>query len=192
MKDFSDNSYLINNLRKGNKDAFTFLVDLYHHQLCVYANNLVKSNMEASDIVQNVFVCTWEKREKLNPDHSMRNFLYKSVYNEFIDQYRKKQSVMKIEKKYIEYLDALVVDKDNETREQLIALVKQGILNLPPKCKQVFELSKTEGLTNIEISEHLNISVKAVEAQITRGFRLLRKSIANRIKLILFYLFRTA
>lgn len=191
MTDFNDNSSLIQSLQQGDRKAFTYLVDLYHHKLCVYANSLVNNGMQAGDIVQNVFISVWEKRANLHPDFSLKSFLYRSVYNEFIDQYRKKQAVLKIEKKYIEYLDAFVLEKDTESREHLISLVKLAILELPPKCKQVFELSKSEGLTNIEISEHLNISVKAVEAQITRGFRLLRKNISDKVKPLLFFLMRT-
>ncbi len=190
--DFENNANLIKSLSAGEQTAFTYMVETYHHRLCVYANSLVNNSMQASDIVQNVLIQVWEKREKLNPDHSLKSFLYKSVYNEFIDQYRKKQALLKIEKKYIEYLDAFAMEKDNEQHDRLIAMVKRAILELPPKCKQVFELSKTEGLTNMEISEHLNISVKAVEAQITRGFRLLRKSISDKIKLMLFFLMRTS
>nr|WP_299381242.1 RNA polymerase sigma-70 factor [Allomuricauda sp.] len=192
MMDFENNANLIKSLSAGEQTAFTYMVETYHHRLCVYANSLVNNSMQASDIVQNVLIQVWEKREKLNPDHSLKSFLYKSVYNEFIDQYRKKQALLKIEKKYIEYLDAFAMEKDNEQHDRLIAMVKRAILELPPKCKQVFELSKTEGLTNMEISEHLNISVKAVEAQITRGFRLLRKSISDKIKLMLFFLMRTS
>ena len=190
--DYNDDRVLINGLRNGEPMAFSYLVDTYHHPLCIYANSLLGNNMQASDIVQNVFIQVWEKREKLNAEYALKSFLYKSVYNEFIDQYRKKQSVLKIEKKYIEYLDSLVLEKDTEHHNHLISMVKSAILKLPPKCKEVFELSKTEGLTNIEISEHLNISVKAVEAQITRGFRLLRKDIQTRIKPILFFLFKTS
>jgi len=132
----------------------------------------------------------WEKRAKLNSDYSLKSFLYKSVYNEFIDQYRKSRAVMRIEKKYMEHLDTFVLEGDDESRERMIRMVKKSIKELPPKCQEVFELSKTEGLTNIEISEHLNISVKAVEAQITRGFRLLRKSVSEQFKTILFLLFK--
>ncbi|MBQ4913619.1 RNA polymerase sigma-70 factor [Maribacter sp. MMG018] len=186
--DFKDNKVLIKCLQQNNKKAFSFLVDSYHHRLCVYANSLVNNSMLADDIVQNVFINVWEKRNMLNPDHSLKSFLYKSVYNEFIDQYRKSQSLLRIEKKYIEHLNTIVAE-DEESTKKLIADVKNMMEDLPPKCKQVFMLSKKEGLTNIEISEHLEISVKAVEAQITRGFKILRKKLSDKVKPVLFILF---
>ncbi|WP_232304877.1 RNA polymerase sigma factor [Maribacter thermophilus] len=189
MMDFKDNKVLIKCLQQNNKKAFSFLVDSYHHRLCVYANSLVNNSMLADDIVQNVFINVWEKRNMLNPGHSLKSFLYKSVYNEFIDQYRKSQSLLRIEKKYIEHLNTIVAGEDEESTKKLISDVKNMMEDLPPKCKQVFMLSKKEGLTNIEISEHLEISVKAVEAQITRGFKILRKKLSDKVKPVLFILF---
>lgn len=180
---------LIEDLKKGDRKAFTVLIDHYHHKLCVYANSLINNSIQAEDVVQNVFVNLWEKRSKLDSSYSIQSFLYRSVYNEFIDQYRKTQSVMKIEKKYIEYLNSFVIDEDKEDIQKLIKLVKVIIQDLPPKCKKIFELSKKEGLTNIEISEHLNVSVKAVEAQITKAFKILKVKVGDKIKSILFLIF---
>ncbi|MEO8254993.1 MAG: sigma factor-like helix-turn-helix DNA-binding protein, partial [Flavobacterium sp.] len=62
--------------------------------------------------------------------------------------------------------------------------------NLPQKCKLVFNLSKKEGLTNIEIAEHLEVSIKTVEAQITKAFSILRSSLEIKTKGFLFLLFK--
>lgn len=187
--DFNNEHILIAQLKEGNRKAFTFLIDLYHHKLCVYANSLIDNHIQAEDIVQNVFLSLWEKRERFDVSNSIQSFLYKAVYNEFIDQYRKTQTALRIEYIYIEYLNSLVIDSNSEDIEKLIARVKESINGLPPKCKQVFELSKKEGLTNIEISEYLNVGVKAVEANITRAFKILRTDLQNKIKLLLFVLF---
>ncbi len=68
-------------------------------------------------------------------------------------------------------------------------LVKQEIENLPPKCKQIFLLSKQDGLTNIEIAEFLNVSIKSVEAHITKAFSILRKTVGEKVNSVLFLLF---
>ena len=100
---FKDNASLILSLKEGNRKAFSYLIDTFHHDLCVYANSLINNNIQAEDVVQNVFIRLWEKRNNLNEHFSLKSFLYKSVYNEFIDQYRKTQSVLRIEKIYISY-----------------------------------------------------------------------------------------
>jgi len=174
---FKENVKLIMCLKKGDEDAFSFLVNCYNHQLCVYANSLVNDKALAEDIVQNVYVKTWEKRKYLNEGFSIKSFLYKSVHNEFIDQYRKNRSITILEKKYIEALDA-IVEEDYNVLEKLYLLVQSEIQNLPPKCKNIFLLSKKEGLSNVEISEHLNISTKTVEAHITKAFCLIRERVS--------------
>jgi RNA polymerase sigma-19 factor, ECF subfamily len=173
---FKDNSNLILNLKRGNEKAYSFLVNCYNHQLCVYANSLVNDKALAEDIVQNVYVKTWERRRFLREGFSIKSFLYKSVYNEYIDQYRKNRSVTILEKKYIEALDT-IVESDYNVLEKLYLMVQKEIQNLPPKCKNIFLLSKKEGLSNIEISEYLNISTKTVEAHITKAFSLIRERV---------------
>jgi RNA polymerase sigma-70 factor (family 1) len=186
---YNDNEILIACLQKGDEKAYAFLIDTYHYKLCVYANSLTKNIDNAEDIVQNVFVKTWEQRSQLKADHAIKNFLYKLVYNEFIDHYRKKQSLFSLEKTYYNTLNTVVLEDDSESFNQILTVVKKEIHNLPEKCKEVFILSKQEGLTNIEIAEHLNISVKAVEARITKAFSILRSSLKDKFMSVLFMLF---
>lgn len=186
---FSSNSQLIEALKSGDSKAYTFLMDTYYHKLCVYTYSLVHDQDIAEDIVQNVFIRTWKKRDQLKADFEIKSFLYKSVYNEFIDYYRKQKSVFPLENKYISALSSVVEDEDEQSLEKLLKLVKLEIQNLPPKCKEIFLLSKQEGLTNIEIAEYKNVSVKSVEAHITKAFSILRKSVGNKMSSVLFLLF---
>ena len=189
MTDFStNNTTLIKGLKKGKTEAYTSLVDQYHQKLCSYAFSLTHDHNSAEDIVQNVFVRLWQKRSDLKDNFNIKSYLYKSIYNQFIDLYRKEKATMALEKKYIEALDTIVEDDDNSI-ENLIKLVKKEIQNLPPKCKQTFVLSRQEGLTNIEIAEYQNVSIKTVEAQITKAFSLIRKNIGQKANGILFLLF---
>lgn len=187
--DFHNNNVLIEALRSGDESAYAYLIETYHHKLCVYANSLVKNVYSAEDIVQNVFIRIWEQRTRLKTDHALKSFLYKLVYNEFIDLYRKNQSLFSLEKSYYEALNGIVNEDDSESFQRVLNVVNKEIQNLPPKCKQVFILSKKEGLTNIEIAEHLDVSIKTVEAQITKAFSILRSSLDEKVKNILFLLF---
>ncbi|MFH6993933.1 RNA polymerase sigma factor [Flavobacterium sp. FlaQc-48] len=186
---YKDNATLIESLSKGDERAYSYLIDTYHHKLCVYANSLVKNVYSAEDIVQNVFIKVWEQRTRLKTDHVLKSFLYKLVYNEFIDLYRKNQSLFSLEKSYYDALHSVIQEEDSESFQRVLNVVNKEIQNLPPKCKEVFILSKKEGLTNIEIAEHLDVSIKTVEAQITKAFSILRSSLDEKIKSILFLLF---
>ncbi len=186
---FINDITLITALKKGDSKAYTFLVNNYHHKLCVYAFSLTNDHDLSEDIVQNVIMRIWKQRQKLKDDFGIKSYLYRSVYNEFIDQYRKQKAVLALEKKYIDALSNILEEEDENSLEKLIKLVKQEIENLPPKCKQVFLMSKQEGLTNIEIAEYLNVSIKSVEAHITKAFSILRKSIGDKMHGILFLIF---
>jgi RNA polymerase sigma-70 factor (family 1) len=188
-QDYTDNDVLIESLINGDETAYIYLIDSYHHKLCVYANSLVKNTYSAEDIVQNVFLKIWEQRTRLKSNHSIKSFLYKLVYNEFIDLYRKNQSLFSLEKKYYEVLNSIVLEDDPDSFQLILNAVNKQIESLPPKCKEVFILSKKEGLTNIEIAEHLDVSIKTVEAQITKAFSILRSSLEEKVNNFLFLIF---
>ena len=186
---FNDNNVLIENLINGNEKAYMFLLTTYHRRLHAYALTLANDQAEAQDIVQNVFLKTWKSRKKLKKEFSIQSFLYKAVYNEFINSYQKNKAMMLLQQKYIESLNEVVRDTDDTIIEQMITFVNIEIKNLPPKCQLVFNLSKKEGLTNIEISQHLNISIKTVEAQITKAFGILKKKLGKKYEMILLIIF---
>mgnify|MGYP003665653149 FL=1 len=187
--DFENQTTLIEDLKKGNENAYVYLVEHYHNRLCVYANSLIRDDLMAEDIVQNVFVQVWEKRHKLKHDFSLENYLYKSVHNKFIDQYRKGKAVMALERKYIEASELAVDEKDEIQEQKILGILFDAIHELPPKCKQIFLLSKKEGLTNMEISEYLNVSKKTVEGQITKAFGILREKLGRKYEVIMLIVF---
>lgn len=189
MDGFSiNNLILIDGLKRGKGEAYSYLVEKYHQKLCVYAFTLTHDHDKAEDIVQNVYLNIWQKRGKLKDNFSVQGFLYRAVYNQFIDLYRKEKSTMALEKKHLEALDDMIGDNSQDI-EGLINIVKQEIQKLPPRCRQIFVLSKQEGLTNIEIAEYLNISIKSVEAHITKGFSIIRNKLGDKINSVLFFLF---
>lgn len=187
---YSDNIQLIEALKTGDPKAYTFLVNTYHHKLCVYAYSFTHDHNLSEDIVQNVFMRIWNKRENLKDDFVITSFLYKCVYNEFIDQYRSQKSVYPLEKKYINAVNDIIENEDEHSLDRIIKLVKREVQNLPPKCKEIFLLSKEEGLTNIEIAEYKNVSIKSVEAHITKAFSILRDSLGEKSNIYLFLMFR--
>ncbi|GAA3594080.1 RNA polymerase sigma-70 factor [Flavivirga amylovorans] len=185
---FKNHKFLSEKLKSGDEKAYDFLMDSFYTKLCSYARSLTNDREKAEDIVQNVMVTIWTNRKKINYNTSIRNYLYKSVYNEFIAQFKKNAKVIYLEKKYIEAID-LVIDNEHLDIDTLMQIVNKEINNLPSKCKEVFLLNKKEGLTHIEISEYLNISVKTIEGHITRAFKILNKKLGDKVKPILYLLF---
>ena len=185
---FKDNFTLAQELKAGNEKAFNFLMNTYCLKLYSYAFSLVDDHFVAEDLVQNVLIRIWVKRKNINPSLLISSYLYKAVYNEFINLYKKNKPVIYVEKKYLEALEWAT--EDTETNfEELLNVVNLEIEKLTPKCKEVFLLNKKNGLTNIEIAEYLNISIKTVEGHMTRAFKTLNKKLVGKIDFILFLLF---
>lgn len=185
---FENQPFLVKSLISGDPKAYDYLMERYYQNLCSYAYNLIHDHSKAEDIVQNVFVEIWVKRKNINPKFSMKSYLYKSVYNGFIDQYRKNKPVVFLEKKYLEALEQ-VIETNREELEEKIGVMNKEIDKLPEKCKQILLLNKNEGLTHNEIAEYLGISIKTVEGHITRAFKILSKKLGGRIDTVLFLLF---
>jgi RNA polymerase sigma-70 factor (ECF subfamily) len=183
---YKNEEFLMERLKKGEEKAYMYLLDHYHKSLCAFAQTLINDHALAEDIVQNVFLKTWIFRKKLDSQFSLKSFLTKSVYNEFLSSYRNDRAVTLLEKNYMEALNQIVEDTDEAAIRKMITLVQNEMQNLPPRCKRVFNLSKEDGLTNIEIAEYLNISNKTVEAQITKAYKILRKKLGDRYEMILF------
>lgn len=184
--DFTNNEVLIESLKKGKEKAYIYLLDKYHRKLYAYALSLIDNHSQAQDIVQNVLLKTWQSRKTLNSKYSIQSFLYKSIYNEFVNTYKKDKATMILQMKYYEFLHEEVEKTDEKNLEKLLNLVNSEINKLPPKCKQIFSLSKKEGLTNNEISEYLNISIKTVEVQITIAYSKLREKLGDKLEILLF------
>jgi RNA polymerase sigma-70 factor (ECF subfamily) len=167
----------INKLQKGDEAAFKELVEKYSDALFGYALTLSGNHHTANDIVQEVFISTYEYRKKLNHKYSIESFLYKSTHNKFIDLYYKNKSRSKLHEQYRLILNQLLINP--QENRLMLEKMRREIENLPKKIKDIFVLSKTNGYTNLEISETLGISVKTVESNITKAYKILKKKLEN-------------
>ncbi len=185
---FSTHKKLIKQLKKGNEQAYKYLISIHYKPMCDYAFGLARDNFKAEDIVQNVLIKVWEQRLLLKPELSLKGFLFKLVYNEFINQYHKEASINDLKHKYNLSIQKLY-EEDSSELNQMMDLVKKEIEKLPPKCKETFLLSKKEGLTYVEIAKYLNVSVKTVENQMSIAYATIRKRIGTKMHSVMFFLF---
>ena len=173
---FSRNN--VERLIKGDEKAFELLVHTFSKKLFAYAISLSGDYSLSKDIVQEVFISTFEFRKRLDPNYSIESFLYRSVYNNYLNKYSQQKSFKALKEKYILTLNQLMSEaSQNEDFEKNIKEISHAIDQLPKKCKEIFILSKKNGLTNIEIAEYLGISIKTVENQITLAFSKIKKQL---------------
>ncbi|MFV0564854.1 MAG: RNA polymerase sigma factor [Flavobacteriaceae bacterium] len=180
MTRFLDDDILKAELKKGNQQAVVFLMNTYHKPLCAYVYNLSNDYELAQDIVQNVFVKIWEDRHKIEHVKSIKRYLYKSVYNRLLNHWRDNKKILTVEARHLEELSYFIDSETQESLQNKIEAIKIEIQNLPKKCKETFLLSKQEGLTNIEIAEFMDVSLRTVETQLYKAFKLLRSKLVHK------------
>ncbi|MGK7394763.1 MAG: RNA polymerase sigma-70 factor [Candidatus Cyclobacteriaceae bacterium M3_2C_046] len=169
------NKNLIKKLKNGDVKALNIIFNKYRQSIFYFTYQHIRSKEDTEELILDVFLKIWENREQINEDLSFDNYIYTITKNNLINFLRKKSPVFT-------GLDFCTPESitDHQTEESiylndLSALTKIAISNLPPKRQQIFELSRLSGLSNQEIAKKMNISVKTVEAQMTKALHFLKK-----------------
>lgn len=174
-------------VRNDEKGAFRELFFTFHEPLCHFAAQYVRASDIAEEVVQEVFAKFWEQRDDLDPDQSIKAYLYRSVKNKAIDFQRRH----KTEKKYLERATQDDIDRTKapkvklEKKSEFEVAAQRAIENLPKRSQRVYKLSRKDGLTYKEIASVMDISHKTVESQISRALKKLRKKLRPHLTAIL-------
>jgi RNA polymerase sigma-70 factor (ECF subfamily) len=171
------NSEDIGELRNDNIEAFGRLYKTYYEQLVQFAYNYFYDLASAESIVHDVFVNVWKNRKNINPQKNIKSYLYTATKNQSLKQLRHH----KVQAEYIK--NTIFIEIDNESPDNLVrykeleTAVNKAIRNLPPKCYTIYTMNRFNNLSYKEIANILGISVKAVEKQMTRAFKILKKQL---------------
>lgn len=159
---------LLIHLKRGDQDAFKCIFDVYAQKAFHYINGYIKDKQIAEDCTQEVFKRLWEKREKLKEEGNLEGLLFKMCYHQVIDFYRsEKRAIVSVLAGDVAAFTEVSTIENKIENDQLEALYHEAVNQLPERRKEVFLLSKEEGMTNKEIASRLSISVKTVENQMT-------------------------
>ncbi|MAO15849.1 MULTISPECIES: RNA polymerase sigma factor [Flavobacteriaceae] len=172
-------------IQKGSRKEFEKVVELYYNELFFYAKSLCRDELLAKDLVQEAFFGLWQKRETLNAKTVLRGWLYLSLKNKFLDHVKKyRKETYFFERTYSETMETLSQQDHQENLSRKIELMDREIDLLPKKCQQVLVLSKKEGLTNAEISDYLNISIKTVEGHLSNAYKILKEKLYEKFQIL--------
>jgi RNA polymerase sigma-70 factor (ECF subfamily) len=177
-------SFLIKKVQRGDTLTFERLFRSYYASLCDYAQKFVKNPQAAEDQVQEVFVKIWEIRKDWNPQGTIKAYLYTAVRNQSLNYLKHKKIVDEWKQKEA-LSDTPIPFSPTEKRanfEEMNKWLQEAIQKLPEKRREIFELSRNHGLTYMEISKTLGISVKTVETQMGRSLRHLRNWLKQRLR----------
>lgn len=169
---------------QDDEEAFRILFYDFFAPLCVFAHRYLEEMETCEDIVQETFYRIWKNRKDLDIQISARNFLITSVRNACLDLIRKQE----IEKRWIE--KRLEEDTEEEyedlyTTQELESLLNQALDKLPEQIASTFRMNRFDGKTYVEIAEEKQISVKTVEAYMTRALKFLRIELKDYLPILL-------
>ncbi len=161
----------------GNLQAFRELFDRYYAPLCRFAAYWLRDRGAAEEIVLDVFTHLWQHAAELRIDLSVRAYLFRAVRNRSLNRLRDDR----LRNIPFDELEPLLADNPNHRieTEDLMRLVAEAVADLPLRCREVYLKSREEELSNAEIARELSISVKTVEAQITKALRRIRHRIGE-------------
>ncbi|WP_413668397.1 RNA polymerase sigma factor [Mucilaginibacter sp. Mucisp86] len=162
-------------LKESDHLAYAQIYDRYKYILHAHAVNKLRDREEAMDIIQEVFTYLWAKRQHIEFTGNLPGYLYGAVRNAILNKITRGQ----VQEKYLNSMKSFSLREsvvaDYRVREnQLKAHIEKEIAMLPPKMKQVFELSRKEHLSHKEIAWKLQISEQTVSKQITNALRILK------------------
>ena len=175
-------------------DTYSQFENLYkqHYQALVnFAMNMVNDNNAAKDIVQEVFIRLWNRREEIEFGPYIKRYLFKAVTNTSLDHLQSNKKRLQIFQTLINK-NPIIRDVPTEMeKKEFQNKVREAIDKLPPKCKVIFILSKHEGKKYKEIAAELNISIKTVENQMGIALKRVREDLKKYMgwkSLLLFFL----
>lgn len=179
---------LIQGIRNGDSSVFKYIYGEYYHPLFIYAQTIVKFSHLAEELVQETFLKIWESHAQIQITVSLKAYLYHCIHNNCLNFIRKEQVKHKYQEAWMEdvllHAQISLMNYSEEILERIISNELEDYLNisireLPPQCKEIFELSRKDQLTYPEIAVKLGISVNTVKTQMFRALDKLKDAQKN-------------
>jgi RNA polymerase sigma-70 factor (ECF subfamily) len=183
-----EEQYLINGLKTRNQIVFDFIFHYYYSGLCAFCEKMVNNQAAAEDIVQNLFVTLWLKNQQLEINTSLKSYLFTAVRNRSLDYLKQ----VKRKNKKLASMSAMDTLPENLStlwfaESELREIINKSLEKLPPRCREIFILSRFEGMKNQEIASRLGLSQRTVELQIYHALKKMRIELKNYLPLSIFF-----
>jgi RNA polymerase sigma-70 factor (family 1) len=171
-----DDTELVENLQKGDVEAFDLLYEKYSVKLYSFGIKYLRSSAEAEELVQSVFLKLWENYKNLKKESSFKSYLFTIAYNDICKLFRKR----KYGQKYIDDTLYASFQSSSESEESLdyqsvMERVKQIVDKLPEKQRTIFVKSRQEGKSTKEIAKDVGLSPGTVDNYISDALKFVRR-----------------
>lgn len=182
-----DEKQTIAQLLRGDEATYEGVYKQYFQGLYAYAYSILGDDLQAEEIVQQLFLKLWEKKESLQIETSLQAYLYKAVYFQSLNYIKH----LKVRKEYQQHTVFQMKQSTSERADQKVDLkflearFRKALSELPEQCRTVFQLSRFDALKYREIAAQLGISEKTVENHMGKALRILRVKLADFLVLLL-------
>lgn len=171
-----DDLFVFQLIREGDRRAFRRVFDEWFVPLCRFVRVYVREERMAEEVVIDTFTALWEKRESLQIELTLKAYLFQSARNRTLNYLRDNA-------RYVSVADWTVFERCESDYSlelaELEELIREAVCSLPARGREIFTLSRYENLSNKEIAERLNVSVKNVEAQITKSLKKIKQYLGD-------------
>ncbi len=170
--------HLFARLGAGDEGAFDVLFRAWYAPLVRVAEGVVRERAIAEEVVQDVLLEVWRRREQLGDEESPRAYLIRATRNRALNHIRH----LRVQDRSTPYVatrtEVAAEGSARVVESELDDAIRDAVAELPPRCREVFELSRVHNLSYAEIATSLSISVKTVEAQMGKALRLMRERLS--------------
>lgn len=166
-------------IKEGDIKAFEKVFRQYYTSLCICAFGITGRKDIAEEVVQEVFYNIWKERDHIQILRSVKSYLYGAVRNQSL-RYQEQLLVQERHRDYVLNNSHQSVDsspQDQLELKELEDVINRTLQKLPERRMQIFRMHRMEGKKYKEIAERFSISVKTVEAEMTKAYRTLRQEI---------------
>ncbi|MCF6356594.1 MAG: RNA polymerase sigma-70 factor [Draconibacterium sp.] len=181
--------YLFEQINNSNEKAFEKLFHNYYGHLCLFASRILQDDNSAEEIVQDFFVKLWEKRERLTIETSLKSYLFSSVKNLCLNYIQHNKVKLRYAQTIISETSNNQSDDNSFSEIDLAEKIEESIQLLPAKRREIFRLSREDGLKYREIAKKLNISIKTVETQMGLAIKTLRDKLKDYNTFFMLFIF---
>ncbi|WP_308746741.1 RNA polymerase sigma-70 factor [uncultured Bacteroides sp.] len=174
---------ILKKIKESDIKAFEDLFRCYYFPLCCYAAGITGQMEVAEEIVEELFYVLWKEREHLQIFQSVKSYLYRATRNQSL-QYCEHEEVRNRHRESVLATSASEQPTDPHQQmeyEELQKFINNTLDKLPVRRRQIFEMHRMEGRKYSEIAARLSLSVKTVEAEMTKALRTLRKEVETYI-----------
>ncbi|HTI90802.1 MAG TPA: RNA polymerase sigma-70 factor [Puia sp.] len=174
----------------GGEDLFEQVFKSHFKGLHSYACTIMRDPMPAEEIVQNIFLKLWEKKEEITIKENISVYLYRAVHNESLNYLRHR----KVRSAYQSYAMRQHKQTEQEKPAEKVVMkelekkLEGALQELPEQCRTIFQMSRFEDLKYREIADRLGLSVKTIENQMGKALKLLRLKLVDFLPTILLFI----